>query len=226
MNDKKSKVIHVVIVDDDRKTRENLADLMTFDKDIVVNQTCDCANTFFKYMDNLTEQEYPDLVLSDIDMPEMNGINMVLLGKSKYPGVYFLMLTIHDEENYLFDAIKAGASGYLLKDDKISKINQKIKALCYDEDVPISSSIARKILGMIQKLVPAQQVTKKENFNLSEREIQILGGLVEGHSYEQIASYCYISKNTVKKHVANIYHKLHVSSKAHAIKVANYYGII
>jgi len=220
-------MIHCVIVDDDLKTRQNLADLMSFDQEVTIDHTCNSAASFLSYMDSISEEKQPTLVLSDIDMPGMNGIEMVLLAKAKYPALKFLMLTVHDEDEYLFKAIKAGASGYLLKDDKVSKINQQIKALCYDDAVPISSIIAKKILGLIQK-IPATlpKTTPESMFNLSEREVEILRALVDGHSYEKIAKLHFITKNTVKKHISNIYSKLHVSSKAHAIKIANNYGLI
>ena len=172
----------------------------------------------------------PDIVLMDIDMPDLDGIDTVAIAKAVYPQIKFLMLTVYDDEDLLFKAIKAGASGFLLKDEKIMVIEQHIHNLYKGIDAPMSPSIAQKALALINKS-QMKEIAKEESLfpqpvEVSTREIEVLQLLVDGYNYKDIADKLFISYNTVKKHVSNIYEKLHVTSKAQAIKVSNYFQLL
>jgi DNA-binding NarL/FixJ family response regulator len=166
----------------------------------------------------------------DIDMPELNGIDTVAIAKTVYPSIKYLMLTVYDDEDLLFRAIKAGASGFLLKDEKINVIEQHIVNLHKGLDAPMSPSIAQKALSLINKshvkITTPEEDGGPTRFDVSNREIEVLQLLVDGYNYKDIADKLFISHNTVKKHIAHIYEKLHVTSKAQAIKVSHYFNLL
>lgn len=154
----------------------------------------------------------PDVILMDVDMPLMNGIDATKLLKERYPQVNILILTVFEDRDKLFSALQAGASGYLLKKSKIIEIIEAIHEI-YNGGSPMTPAIARKVLEFFNQ---PKAVQNKEN-NLSERELDILKCLVNGDSYKMIASNCYISMGTVRSHINNIYKKLHVNSKSEAV---------
>jgi DNA-binding NarL/FixJ family response regulator len=162
----------------------------------------------------------------DIEMPEMNGIEAVKHASQLYPDIKFLMLTVFDDDDKIFEAIKAGAGGYLLKDEKVSTIIDYIQQMMEVGAVPMSPSIARKAMSMLMKASlpesPGEATAAAGfNFGLSDRELEVLKLLVEGSDYKTIAQKIFLSTHTVRKHIANIYSKLHVSRKAQAIIIAN-----
>lgn len=159
------------------------------------------------------EKAEPQVVLMDIDMPGMNGIEAVAIIKEKFPAVQILMQTIFEEDEKIYDSICAGASGYLLKNTPPAKLLEALQEV-YSGGSPMSASVARKVLIAFQK----QSVfSKKEKFDLSERELEVLQNLVKGMSYKMIADACGISFDTIRFHIKNIYQKLHVHSKSEAI---------
>jgi len=157
----------------------------------------------------------PDVVLMDIQMPGINGIEAVNILHEKYPDLKILMQTIFEESDKIFQSILAGASGYILKNTSPSRILDFIKET-YEGGAPMSPSVATKVLKMVGQ--PAQE--KVNTFNLTEREKEILSCLVKGMSYKLIADACFISIDTVRGHIRNIYEKLHVHSKGEAIVAA------
>jgi DNA-binding NarL/FixJ family response regulator len=164
----------------------------------------------------------PDVILMDIDMPIMTGIEAVEKAKEIYPQTKFLMLTIFDEDDKIFDAIKAGANGYLLKDEPLDKIKDAIRNLLDDNGAPMSPSIARKALELLMHAkvtIPNNNGTEENNYNLTDREKEILKHLVNGLEYKEIAELAGISPNTIRNHITNIYKKLHVTSKAQVIRM-------
>ena len=160
----------------------------------------------------------PDVILMDINMPVMDGIEATQKVKHHFPAIKIIMLTVFDEEDKIFQSIIAGASGYLLKDEKPGKIMEAIVE-AMDGGAPMSSAIATKALQMIRGQ-KAEIVPEKNDFNLSKREIEIMELISKGDNYNQIAEKLFISPNTVRKHIENIYSKLHVHNKVEAIQVA------
>lgn len=216
--------IPIAIVDDKSQNRLSLAERINISDDIEVKFTAINGEDFLEQMKKLSEPEFPKIVLMDIEMPGMDGIEAVRLGKQLYPQLRFLMLTVFDDDDKIFEAIKAGASGYLLKDEKVTKIIEFIQQIVDFDGAPMSPAIARKAIAMLVK-IPVKKNEMAENPSdiqkvLSERETEILRFLVEGYDYRATAEKLFLSTHTVRKHIANIYHKLHVTSKAKAINVA------
>ncbi|QXV66286.1 response regulator transcription factor [Mucilaginibacter sp. 21P] len=215
--------IRIAIVDDKKLLREALiSNISNYAEIEIILQAVDGMD-FLNQIAALAEQERPQIVLMDIEMPIMDGIEAVTLAKEKYPGIQFLMLTVFDDDDKLFDAIKAGADGYLLKDEKISNIVKAIVEVVYEGGVPMSPRIARKALALLRNKADFVEQYKPDADNehlLSSREMEILNRIVDGLNYQEIGERLFISPHTVRKHIANIYDKLHVSNKASAIKVA------
>ncbi len=161
-------------------------------------------------------KDRPDVVLMDIQMPGINGIEAVGMLREKYPDVKILMQTIFEDNDKIFQSILAGASGYILKTTPPSRVLEFIKET-YEGGAPMSPSVATKVLKMFaEKSSPG----KHQDFNLSDREKEVLSFLVEGMSYKKIAVTCNISLDTVGSHIKNIYEKLHVHSKGEAVAKA------
>jgi DNA-binding NarL/FixJ family response regulator len=157
----------------------------------------------------------PRLLLMDIDMPGMNGIEAVAMVKKDYPSVDVVMFTVFEDDEKIFRSVMAGASGYLLKKMPPSKILESLDDLVMG-GAPMTGSIAARVLDMFRKQTRKQASV----FNLSDRELEILNSLTDGKSYKIIAAERFISIETVRSHVKNIYEKLHVHSKAEAVAKA------
>jgi two-component system, NarL family, response regulator LiaR len=154
----------------------------------------------------------PDVILMDVDMPGISGIEASALVTKAFPKTNILILTVFEDQEKLFNALQSGASGYLLKKSKIIEIIEAIHDI-YKGGSPMTPAIARKVLDFFSK--PQNQPNPEEK--LSERELDILKCLVAGDSYKMIASNCFISMGTVRSHINNIYKKLHVNSKSEAV---------
>lgn len=169
-------------------------------------------------LQHLEVDAHVDLVLMDIQMPVMNGIEATKELKQKYPQIKVVMSTVFDEDNYILEAIMAGANGYLLKDERPDKLMDAINEVM-DGGAPMSSIVARKALNLIRH-GKQEESTKSIDFNLTKRETEILEQLAAGLNYNQIAENLFISPGTVRKHIENIYQKLHVHNKVEAVQIA------
>ena len=223
--------IKLAIVDDKASNRNILKDKLLRYQQFEITLTAENGKDFLEKMRSLPDEKGPSVVLMDLEMPEMDGVDAVAAGSYLYPSVKYVMLTIFDDEEKIFKAIKAGAFGYLLKDDSSDNIAEVLIQMHENGVGPISPGIAHKILQLVQNnTVSLQQkaVADKEKtpFNLTEREQEILKLLVQGLLYKEIGSRLDISPNTAKKHVLNIYAKLHVNSKAQALALAYEKGLI
>jgi len=154
----------------------------------------------------------PEIILMDIGLPNISGIEGVRTVKTHFPRIQVLMFTVFDDDENIFDAIRAGASGYLLKRTPPEDIVQAIRDL-YQGGAPMSASIARRVLQSFQTTPP----TIHQDYQLTVRENEILYSLVDGLSYKKIADKYCVSISTVRTHICNIYSKLHVNSKAEAV---------
>jgi len=173
----------------------------------------------------LEENHNVDIILMDIQMPVMDGIKATEIIHNKYPQIKIIMLTVHDSDAMIFNAIKAGASGYLLKEIDPEKLyNCIIEVL--NGGAPMSPSIALKTLKLLRNPVEILTKNKKDTIVLSKRETEILEQLSKGLNYNLIADNLFISTGTVRKHIENIYKKLQVHNKLEAVIKAKRHNII
>ena len=202
--------IKVAIFEDNKLLRESLQQLINNEEGLGCTGAFADANSLIRNMDMAN----PDVVMMDIDMPGISGIEAVHTIKQNYPQVQILMQTVFDENDKIFAAICAGASGYMLKKTSPKKMIEAIFET-HSGGAPMTASVATKVLQMFRLQIPAD--TKKEFIDLSEREKEILALLVKGKSYKTISTDCFISIDTVSTHVRHIYEKLHVHSKSEAV---------
>ncbi len=204
-------MILVSIFDDHKDRRESLR--MLIDQESGMHCIGMYENSLH-VIDDLAES-LPDVVLMDIGLPEMNGIEAVKLIRRHYPAVKILMQTVFEEEAKIFDSITAGASGYILKKQSVEELIRAIYDV-YHGGAAMTPSVAKRVLDTFRK----SELDKMNLFQLSAREKEILGLLVKGLSYKMIAEKSNISFNTVNSHIKNIYEKLHVHSTAEAVSKA------
>jgi DNA-binding NarL/FixJ family response regulator len=209
--------IHIALVDDNPTNRQSLSAMLPHSGEVEILFTAQHGKDFLEKMTSFNFANRTQLVLMDIDMPTLNGIETVKIASALYPSVSFVMLTIFDDDDNIFEAIKAGAVGYLLKDESVDNIVSSIIETVHLGGSPMSPTIARRTL---QLLANPSQTNKKEDTTLSTREMEILELMVEGLDYKETAKRLYLSSHTVRAHIYNIYKKLHVTSKTEAVKMA------
>jgi len=208
----------VIICDDQDIVRDGLELLLKLESDIqIVGIATDGAEAV-----EMAEREKPDLVLMDLKMPVMNGVDATREIKTKCPGVKVLVLTTYGTDDWVFDAIRAGASGYLLKDAPREGVLNAIRGTLEGKTY-VDPSIAGKILGEISspKRKPATSIIGK----LTEREAEVLNLLAKGLSNEDIAKQLFLSEGTVRNHISSIVAKLGVSDRTQAAIIAIQHGI-
>ena len=160
---------------------------------------------------SLTLQLLPDVVIMDVDLPKINGIEGLRVIKEQRPETAIIMHTVFEDDQRLFESLCAGASGYILKNSSIILLLQAVEDVQHG-GAPMSPSIARRVLQSFQ-----QRTTAKNKYGLSEREQEVLKYLTKGYSYKMIAAACFISLSTVQAHIKNIYTKLHVNCGREAV---------
>lgn len=205
-------MIRVAIFEDNRSLLDGLAAMIGGTTGFECAGAFPNCNNLFKNI----SQAKPDVVLMDIELPGINGIEAVGMIKEEFPAIKILMQTIFDDDEKIFNSICAGAEGYILKHTSPAEMMEAIKEI-YDGGSPMTPSIANRVLKMV-KVRP--EPGAKESFDLSAREKEILTCLVKGMSYKMVADACFISIETVNVHIKNIYKKLHVHSKSEAVAKA------
>ena len=202
-----------VTVFDDNKTLRNGLELLinSSDRLTCVGVFQDCLHV----LDNIKATE-PDVVLMDIDMPYINGIEALKIVRQKFPSVKILMQTVFEDDDKVFASICAGADGYILKKTSPAKLIESIIEV-NEGGAPMTPSVARQVLRLFSQ---GNKIGNGVQFNLSEREHEILSLLVQGLSYKMIAEQCFISYATVNTHVKHIYEKLQVHSVVEAVTKA------
>ena len=203
--------IKVAIYEDNSPLRESLSHLVLGDISFEFLGAYPNCNTILENC----QKNCPDVILMDIDLPGISGIEATALVRDEFPDINVMMLTVFEDKELIFDALCVGATGYLLKKSSAVQILEAIKEL-HNGGSPMSSEIARKILEFFSE--EKLQLKKQENaYNLSSREYDILKCLTNGDSYKMVAAACNISVGTVYTHINNIYKKLHVNSKSEAV---------
>lgn len=204
-------MIKVILYEDNPPLREGLTMLLNGSDGFEVIGAFSNCNSVVQDVSSLQ----PDVILMDIDMPGINGIQGLKLIRQQNFDVKILMLTVFDDNKNVFEAVKSGANGYLLKKTPPAKLLEYIQE-AHTGGAPMSSSIATQVLKMFSEMHSDQG----SNYSLSEREKQVLQLLVNGYSYKMIAAEIYISIDTVRSHIKKIYEKLHVNSKSEAVAKA------
>ncbi|AXY76693.1 DNA-binding response regulator [Paraflavitalea soli] len=204
-------MINVILYEDNPQLREGLAMLLNGSEGFEVIGTFKNCNNVVSEVEALK----PDVILMDIDMPGTNGIEGLKLIRQINTDVKILMLTVFDDNKNVFEAVRNGANGYLLKKTPPAKLLEYIQE-AHTGGAPMSSSIATQVLKMFSQV----HSTANSDYHLSEREKQVLQWLVNGYSYKMIAAEMFISIDTVRSHIKKIYEKLHVNSKSEAVAKA------
>jgi len=208
--------LRIAIVEDHREIREGLAQL--------INATPGyrCTGIYASMEEALEKlpKNLPDLLLSDIGLPGMDGISGVRILKERHPELLILMLTVYDDNERIFDALCAGASGYLLKKTPWVKVVELLKE-AVDGGSPMSPEVARRVIDLFREIKPP----KEAEYDLTPHEVRLLRMLVEGHSYKTAAAELHVSVNTIKFHLRHIYDKLQVHTKSEAVAKALRHGL-
>ena len=222
-----SNMIRIALVDDNMVNRRTLRQALRHNARYGIVMEAQNGRDFLDWMETLEADRYPDLVLMDLDMPVMGGVETIAVATMKYPGVKYLVITVFDDDDKLFDAIRAGASGYILKEDVSELLDEAISTLHDLNGAPMSPAIARRTLELLKSAPPNPSIKPQDGTHLlavlTDREQEVLRLLVEGRNYRKIAEILTISPQTVRKHVGHIYEKLHINSKAEAILLAHKY---
>ncbi|MBE0539106.1 MAG: response regulator transcription factor [Ignavibacterium sp.] len=208
-------MINVAIVEDNNTIREGLAALING------TEGFKCVGSFGDVESFLPKINILDInvVLMDIGLPGMNGIEGAKNAMIKDPDLSVLMLTVYEESEFVFDALCAGACGYLVKKTPPARLLEAIKD-ANDGGSPMSSRIARQVITAFKEGNNFQNQKQKQNYDLSDREISVLNLLSDGYNYQEIAENLFISVDTVRHHIRNIYKKLHVHSQSEAVAKA------
>lgn len=195
----------VVIVEDNQDIREGFSFIIDSADDCVVAGAYDNAEDALKAILDAP----PDVVLMDIELPGMSGIQCVAKLKAELPNLDILMISVHAEDKYVFDSLRAGASGYLTKNTSPDRLLEAIKEVNRG-GAPMSTNIARMVVGSFNQF-------RKPQPSLTRREREVLEQLCEGKSYKMIADTLCVSEDTVRFHIKKIYRKLQVNSKSEAV---------
>jgi DNA-binding NarL/FixJ family response regulator len=215
----------IALVDDKAVNRQSFINKLQLFSDLENVITAVNGDDFLSQLKNIPQQKMPQVAFIDLEMPVMDGIQTIGITKALYPEIHCIVLTVFDDDAKIFEAIKAGAAGYLLKDENKISIYDAIQNVLEYGGAPMSPGIARKAFDLLHKAqnissLPEHVSDETEKNILSERENEILHYTINGWDAKRISSVLNISVHTVRKHIANIYEKLHVTSKAQIIQLA------
>lgn len=214
--------LKVSIVDDNSFLIKTIKEKLSFFDDISVKHTSINGSDL---LNKLEENHNLDVILMDIEMPVLNGIETTQIIKQKYPHIKVIMLTVFDNDENIFNAIKAGADGYLLKEIDPESLYNGIKDTL-NGGAAMNPSIALKTLKLLRNPIDIENPVEKEEISLSSREIDVLEQLAAGLSYTVIADNLFLSPSTIRKHIENIYKKLQVHNKLEAVQKAKRHNLI
>lgn len=215
--------LRIAIAEDNHFLAKAIKEKLSFFEDLTVKFT---AKNGAELIGKLAEDHLVDVILMDIQMPEMDGIKATELIKNQHPQIKIIMLTVYDDDEYIFRSIKAGANGYLLKEIEAQKLYDSIHEVIND-GAPMTPSIALKTLNLLRNpSFESKNQEDLEEIKLSKRETEILIQLSKGLNYNSIAENLIISPSTVRKHIENIYKKLQVHNKMEAVLKAQKRNLI
>jgi DNA-binding NarL/FixJ family response regulator len=215
-------MIRIAIVDDNPFLQKTIQDKIKFFSDVEVRFK---AINGLDIVEKVEKNHHLDLILMDIEMPKMNGIEATSLLKSKFPQIKIIMLTVFDNDENIFKAIKAGADGYFLKDVNPQELYDGIVETLAG-GAGMTPSIATRTLKLLREPLVFDDSISKEEISLTNREIEVLEQLSKGLTYNAIAENLFLSLGTIRKHVENIYTKLQVHNKLEAIQKAKNNNLI
>lgn len=210
--------IKILIADDQRLFRQGLRSLLEQEKDMeVVGEAADGQDAF-----TIVQETIPDIILMDVEMPKLNGIHATRMILERHPVIKILMLSVHNEDERVIAAIRSGASGYILKDADHKEFVRIIRSTFAGEQItsPFLANLTPRILTKIHdpsEIDEEIEIKIKEKFSLTKREREILGLLLKGSSNKEIANLTYVSTETVKSHLQNIYRKIGVKSRLETV---------
>jgi DNA-binding NarL/FixJ family response regulator len=217
--------VQIAIVDDKQINRQTVKEKLAAYTEVQIMLEARNGKDFLEQLK--TSKPIPDVVLMDLEMPEMDGIEAISLAAAAYPDIKFIVLTVFEDNDKIFESIKAGASGYLLKEDSAVNIIDAITNVYEFNGIPMNPGIARKAMELLRQMPihsyrekEEDEVVKADNAGLSDREMDVLKEMVSGKNYKAIGEKLFISPLTVRKHAAHIYDKLHVNCRAQAINIA------
>ena len=210
-NETSDKVIRAMIVEDQKDLREGLSTLVNFTPGF----TCVGAFRTMEECIARVKHDVPDVILSDIGLPGMSGIDGIRILKDEHPDLTILVLTVYDDNEKIFDALCAGATGYLLKQTEPAELLRSVKEAVAG-GAPMSPEVAARVIKLFREVRPPEKV----DYDLTPHETRLLKLLVDGHNYVTAAEELKISYNTIKFHVRNIYDKLQVHSKSEVVAIA------
>ena len=209
-------MIRIAIVDDNTFLQKTIQDKLSFFPDVEVRMKAIHGQDI---IEKLEKNHNLDLILMDIEMPKMDGIESTAIIKSKFPQIKIIMLTVFDNDENIFKAIKAGADGYFLKEVNPQELYNGIQETL-SGGAAMTPSIALKTLKLLREPLVFDDSITKEEISLTTREIEVLEQLSKGLKYNAIAENLFLSPGTIRKHVENIYTKLQVHNKLEAIQKA------
>lgn len=213
--------VKVLIVDDHEMFCESLATLISMSGEVEVSGTANCGKEAIEK----TELLKPDIVLMDVEMKDFDGIEAMRKIKEKFPDISFIMLTMHSDEEYVMEAIKAGAKGYVLKESSSSEVLEAIRTVSQGKNF-FNSNSSHKVIENLQHQYENMKRFKEEGNVLSQRELEVLKLIAEGCTNKEINNKLFISPHTTRNHIANIFMKLNCHTRARAAIEGHKKGLI
>lgn len=219
------KPLRIGLADDKAVNRNSIAEKISQFEDLDLCFIAVNGSDCLEQLKGLPQEKMPHVIFMDLEMPEMDGVTTISIARALYPQVFFLVLTVFDDDDKIFEAIRAGAHGYLLKDESAVGLHNAITNAVENGGAPMSAAIARKALALLSRAsIEGSRRTEEPGLLdglLTEREKEILVHTINGFDAKRIAATLDISVLTIRKHIANIYQKLHVNSRAQIISLAH-----
>ncbi|MGE5653196.1 MAG: response regulator [Bacillota bacterium] len=214
-------MIRLLLADDHTLVRQGIRHILEMESGLqVVGEAGNGEETL-----NMARSLRPDVILMDVNMPVMNGVEATRLIRQEMPEIAVVALTIHDDEEYLFELVKVGAAGYLLKDVEPASLIEAIHRVAQGQSY-LHPAVAAKLMGGYNRLLQEKETVATTSKLLSEREVEVLVYIAKGQHNDQIAETLFISEKTVKNHITNILRKLDVEDRTQAVIKAVKLGLV